>query len=119
MGWIYMALGARERGEQVSKFKVGERVAVYTGGGRIHGVVQEIKGDRILVRSRDDTFEAFFHPKQLRRLLPKKPRREFWVNVYADGTLSVFSNETSATMGMAENMPGSKSYRVREVRGKK
>ncbi len=59
----------------MSKFKVGERVAVYQCEKRWLDKVARMNGELLF-------FECLggpFHPKQCRKLVKKK-RREFWVN---------------------------------------
>lgn len=65
----------------MNKFKVGDRVAVYSGSGRSTGVVMEIHSLNIILYRPIlknpaiwyDTAKSFFvHEKQCRKLKPKK-----------------------------------------------
>ena len=59
------------------KFKACDRVAVYSGAGRWEGEITGIHDG--LLRVLIGGSEAFWHPKQCRRLIKKK-RREVWVS---------------------------------------
>lgn len=82
-------------------FKVGDRVAVYgpDSSGERHefagcmdgyrGTVTDVNPTVINgIKVRMDKYGSptlYMHPKQCRRLRPKRKAREIWVNVYDDG----------------------------------
>lgn len=57
-------------------FKVGDRVAVYSGRGRFVGTVETVMNTILEVRL--DGRVGQFHSHQCRRLV-KKPRRRVWI----------------------------------------
>jgi hypothetical protein len=62
------------------KFKVGDRVRAYMTYYVSIGVVKKITSTGKLVVVRDGSNGSFaYHPKQCRRLKPKKERRRIWV----------------------------------------
>lgn len=60
----------------MSKFKVGDRVAVYTGQSRGIGTIKCSSDELVVVRFWQT--EGTYHKKQCRKLVKKK-RREFWM----------------------------------------
>lgn len=97
-----------------SKFKVGEKVAVYTGTESPERLkiairsVGRVVGDwndeliRVEISNGGPTFG--FHPKQCRRLV-KKPRRRVWIDKgFLDGKLSKFT-EADGTVLSREPEP--------------
>ncbi len=77
------------RNEFMSKFKVGDRVAFYSGSVRRTGTINKIvRDDYIEVLTGeigdDRLFGHLVHPKQCRKLV-KKARREFWVSLKDPG----------------------------------
>lgn len=106
-----------------SKFKVGDRVAVYDGQ-RLVGTVAEIydgvtsTGD-VRVTFKDK--EMWYHHKQCRKLV-KKEAREWKVYVFEDGTISSHASRYSTVFSSASTTNvvslSSTVIRVREIRGK-
>ena len=93
----------------MSKFKVGDRVAVYGNTGNKgpnftyargqRGVVEDIvsEDEEINVRLDEWTGDRIVgvHPKQCRKLKPKK-QREIWVTIYEGNYACIHNNETQA-----------------------
>lgn len=76
--------------------KVGDRCAVYTSRGRNVGTVMEISehtGNIKVVEG--DNFCSWVHPKQCRRLIPKK-RREIWVVIDNKNMVFTFDSKEEA-----------------------
>lgn len=85
--------------------KVGDRVKCY--GGTMSGmpfdkcgyfgesgVITEIRTEyHVWVRINDTECLRDFHPKQLRRLKTKIPRRRFWVEIDAEGVPLVVTRQ--------------------------
>jgi hypothetical protein len=69
------------------KFKVGDRVRVY-GGPVVEGktgTIRKIVSNGMLeIDYGDQTFFAYAHPKQCRKLISKRAKR-FWVPVFEHG----------------------------------
>jgi hypothetical protein len=63
----------------MSKYKPGERVACYSAMGRYTGTVTGV-GSTITVSLDNDAGAFNAHPKQLRKLRPRK-RREWWLAI--------------------------------------
>lgn len=63
-----------------NKFKVGDRVAVYTTGGRCVVTVNAVSGNSVWWAD-SDNYRYSAHFKQCRRLIPKKkkPGDEIWI----------------------------------------
>ena len=76
----------------MTKFKVGDRVAIYCDSGRATGTVTGAGPDDCdgynIVKVKNDFYndEFIYHPKQLRKLKPKPKQpeapEEVWVNWY-------------------------------------
>lgn len=86
----------------MSKFKVGEKIRVYIGVNTddydfleeefkpyVDDLVTEIRRDSLM---KIGLYENWFHPKQCRRLIPKKKRRSVWVNPNCDLILAIEQN---------------------------
>ena len=88
MRFLNMIIGLRNLGllriKKMSKLNIGDRVAVYGDGDRLVGQVTEVGGMRISVLFDGDSSPVEYFPQQCRKLIPRKPRREVWVNVYPD-----------------------------------
>lgn len=83
----------------MSKFTVGQRVAVYDGIVRRVGTVAACEGEQIKIA--ED--ECWYHPKQCRRLV-KKPRRE-WEMQWAKAVKERITN-AEAVHKLAEKLRG-------------
>lgn len=103
----------------MSKFKVGDRVALYNPSGRSVGIVTDIDTSEERVKVDVGTTVAYWwaHYKQCRKLKPKAPLREYWINIYPGGPGYTYSTEEDAhryaETGRIECLL------VREVRSKK
>lgn len=98
----------------MNKFKVGDRVAVYSLRDPAKGSVLSINdlGHLIVLI---DGYEGTntFHPKQCRRLVKKK-RREFWVGIFHhSGAICAFNQKPNNVFGYDEII------KMREVKEKK
>lgn len=98
------------------KFSVGMRVAVYDVAGRKVGKVTLVNPDSVLVVMPHDagTMQAFYHPKQLRKLKPKRKAREWegeWMTVNDARAKDFHMCFVPATIPMVEYSV----MRVREV----
>lgn len=100
----------------MSKFQVGDLVAVYWSRSREVGTVEEIFGDGSLIIRLESGLIAGYHPKQCRRLVKRK-RREVYVNVYPNSPR--FSVHPSVDVARAQAMPGATEVGVRFVEAKK
>jgi len=61
-------------------FKIGDRVAVYSTIGRQNGEIIYIFPDGKVINVRLDNGTQYpAHPKQCRKLVPKKERRNIWI----------------------------------------
>lgn len=109
------------------KFKVGDRVAVYSFTGRDTGTVCElaVAGPHLKIESDHPTIDGNIHRvkahvKQCRRLKPKRKLREFWIR--HSPTFSSFAYETKrlALGSINGNMPEEtfETIHVREIRRK-
>lgn len=83
-------------------FKIGDRIRAYTSGGVFVGKIERFteSGDiEAICKYQNDTgtVTLYFHPKQCRKLKPKK-RQEWWINIKA------FKN------GNFEVVPGKKTF---------
>lgn len=58
-----------------NKFKVGDRIIVYSGNDILKGTIRKIDGDTILLEG----FLSFYHIKQCRKLKRKEPK-VYWVD---------------------------------------
>lgn len=58
------------------EFKASQRVACYWYDGRFTGTIKEVHGSKVLVLF-DSGQQKWTNPKQLRRLKPKKSKREW------------------------------------------
>lgn len=97
-----------------SKFKVGDKVAVYYNGSRHVGIVAkigDIYGDDIICVDFKESGLGWFHPKQLRKLV-KKEAREWDVYLFKNGSISIYEYNT------VKKETGT-PIRVREVKVKK
>lgn len=104
-------------------FAVGDRVAVYaTSSGT--GIITNVLSDTQCTVKVDEkpnqyiTYSAVFHVKQLRRLVKRKPAREWWINgeVLAKGKIVECAWEGMAYLS---TYPQPGWTKVREVRPKK
>lgn len=68
-------------------FIVGDRVRVYDRSKIYTGVVTAVSccGEVMSVRTGNETESDIYHPRQLRRLKPKRKPREYWLNVNVNG----------------------------------
>ena len=98
-------------------FKVGERVAAYSGRNRYVGTVDSIYSER-LISVVTQCGPVDFHPKQLRKLTPKKPLREVWVNYYPESPEGVIQVDKHGAGYNALRHKG-ETVLFREVRSKK
>ena len=104
-------------------FKVGDRVAIYSSD-RMVGTVDEIRSDGSIwcrvSRNGQPYWNGLTHPKQLRRLKPKK-RREFWIKESVSGCPGAYYPPVISTIDpkqqdiIQDNRPW---IHVREVREK-
>lgn len=108
----------------MSKFKVGDRVRIYGFGscgldytGKIGEFLKPTGSGWVKVSFPKDGLERFFHEKQLRKLKPKKPPREFWC-VFYSGSYSVFPSENQARVHAKNLVGGAEVILLREVRKK-
>ena len=70
--WFWALKAPYEKREKaMSKFKVGDRVAIYNGC-RYIGSIHELYPDRFRVHVDDSNLFLSVHEKQLRRIKPKK-----------------------------------------------
>lgn len=78
----------------MSKFKVGDRVAVYNRHWRITGRIEDINchGKLFVIEDGYNSCheESPFSPKQCRRL-KRKTRREWWISVHKPGCRYLYS----------------------------
>lgn len=80
----------------MSKFKVGDRVAVYSSLGRRMGFIKEINKEAGIFLvffpgpGRND--RTWAHPKQCRKLRPKAKRRRVWIADTYVGDEQITSN---------------------------
>lgn len=81
------------------KFEVGEWIIVYDGGLRFPAKLTEIGSSGLL-----HSASSVFHPKQCRKIKPKKKKHrvEGWVNVYESGPRSMWhkTKETADDLGI-------------------
>jgi hypothetical protein len=70
----------------MSRFKSGDRVAIYSGTKRWTGTVEQCSADDMLLRValHPSGTVTGAHPKQCRKLV-KKYRRRVWLHCYEDG----------------------------------
>jgi|SRR5690606_40807321 len=101
--------------------KVGERVAVYASE-RFVGTVEKGPGritregpEDLWLISPDDPDKhgmfGWYHPKQCRRLKPRKKPREFWINE----AMIQHMGDDVATVDVTAQYPRTKFIHVREV----
>jgi hypothetical protein len=90
------------------KFSVGDRVAVYGHAslelGKVYrGTVAEVQGDALLVAPG----YLLCHPKQCRRLKPKRERREIWIRCAGMGmsTLSCRLQNDAVILNLGSSGP--------------
>jgi hypothetical protein len=109
----------------MSKFKVGDRVAIYEEGTRRVGsvvTVEDTEGDESVV-VHDDALEGHYwvHPKQLRLIKPARKPREWFVSKQNLGnTITGFDVwDGDPTDGGWDNDIYGEVIHVREVRPKK
>lgn len=105
----------------MNKFKVGDRVAIYTPDGRYTGTVDHIEEGGVYAMIDGDVGAQRYHPKQCRKLKPKAKAREWWVAQQNAGpTITSFDvwDYDPRDEHWDESVHG-KVYRVREVRRKK
>lgn len=100
----------------MSKFKSGDRVATYSDRGRETGTVTFIEGEYVHVRLDGKHYHETCHSRQCRKLKPKAPPREFWVNVYPNG--AIYASRTEKEGKDIAIKYGTECIHVREVRGK-
>jgi len=97
---------------------IGDRIRVY--GLDLGDVIRP--ADRSIVNITSNGLyltdsEEVVNPKQCRKLI-KKVRREFWINLYEDGTQATYETKEDAWEASARNIPTNECIHVREV-GKK
>ena len=107
----------------MAKFKVGDRVRVYGPTFQYYGEVGTIVGMFELVftvKIDSDNRNYNFHPKQLRRLKPRKKRLEMWINFYGADSWSSFQlkEEAIADSSRLNNCDLVNTVHMREVRTK-
>ena len=96
-----------ETAKPKSKFKVGDRVAVYNDYKRTIGVVSSVEYDGTLRVVRveypsGEYYSAF--PQQVRRLV-KTPLARTWGNVYKSGVINAgYTSKEMAVRGAAPNV---------------
>lgn len=65
----------------MTKFKIGDRVAVYHYGDRYTAIVKNTPDSgKMVVHVCGSVREFFVHEKQCRRLTPAKPKRRIWLH---------------------------------------
>lgn len=68
------------------KFKVGEKISIYSSYAEAReGVVASINSTRRIILQGEDPQWSGWHPKQCRRLKPRATG--WWVRVFDDGTI--------------------------------
>lgn len=75
----------------MSKFKVGDKVAIYTGRGRSVGKVRQVissSNGTWYYDVWDDSTTLCYHEKQLRKIKPKRKAREWTMILHGVGTES-------------------------------
>ena len=96
-------------------FKIGDRVVAYDCYSKLKGKIVGIE-DSLLDVEHDvggKSKISFFHPKQCRKLKPKK-RREWWINIDETNWLQVPDGEFVRTTPP----PNKKGWiKLREVKG--
>ena len=103
----------------MSKFKIGDRVAMYSASTKYVGNVIEVTSTLVVIlQTGKDVkpYRVWAHPKQCRRLKKKAPLKEVWVYVYHDGSISPVNHLSNQVCD-----PGERDSMVlfREVRKKK
>lgn len=99
--------------------KVGERVVMYLADKRVTGFIKEFYNDKtptVLFIEDGNFYEWMAHPKQLRRLVPKKrtkKRMEFWIVSTRCDAWHVYGSYSDAYESLA---PGEEIIHVREVK---
>lgn len=94
----------------MTQFKVGDRVAFYSGRNRIVTEVSEIDNGILLLKDHDRPDSKWIaNPHQCRKLV-KRERREWWVYVYDDGSIEECEQKSSSERKRLY------SVKVREVR---
>jgi hypothetical protein len=92
-----------------TKFKVGDRVAVYDNGNRDIGTVSFIDSisGRVTVIGDDSDQTFWFHPKQCRKLRAKKPKPAYvWVALDKDRVLlGIFDSKKKAQGFFVTDLP--------------
>lgn len=88
--------------------KVGERVAVYYGSGRVVGEVEkEYPSGALEIKFDHCSSRRSAHPKQCRRLVKKKDsRRRFWINIYPPGNFIGYRSAEYSTYNTKETADG-------------
>jgi hypothetical protein len=101
----------------MSKFEVGDRVAVYMNGQRLVGVIRpnpkNNSPETLWVRfpesapGKNDWREHIAHPRQCRRLKPKRERREIWIRCAGMGmsTLSCRLQNDAVILNLGSSGP--------------
>ncbi len=114
----------------MSKFKVGDRVKVYGNfsptvylRGAVGTVVDTVFHDddetSELTVSVPDWGREVVHPRQLKKLVPAKSKRTYWINVYPDGSGCCYRNEADALYRKRLEGPKLETIQVIEVKRKK
>lgn len=94
------------------KFKVGDRVKVYTSSPYIGEISMCFSHDDLLEVKENESFTVV-HYKQCRKLKEKKKPMEFWINAYKDGSLSIYSDEEKSKKDRGDRLE--LWFKVREV----
>ena len=90
----------------MSKFKIGDRIKFYSSKEMIsdvgYGTIAELFNDGLVGIDRDDeNAKNVFHPKQLRKLKPKRKPRS--VEVFMHGNVFVSPNHGYVTHDKIDN----------------
>jgi hypothetical protein len=70
----------------MAKFKVGDRVAVYSREERFTGTVSRVDGALVWVVYARSISPTVFHSKQCRKLKKRVPQEEIWLEYNTDFT---------------------------------
>ena len=102
----------------MNKFKVGDRVCVYQSDENsafsCRGTVKEVNPRSLTVNPDHSTKVYRYHYKQCRKLV-KKHCREFWIDLYSSGGVTVHkSKDTLESIGTS----AAERIHVREVKKK-
>lgn len=100
------------------KFKVGQRVAAYINGQRDCGMLEKQNANGTFEFMADKySSRRTVHPKQCRRLVPKK-RREIWIAYLHNGTAcgsKIYFSKEECEAEYSRNFNFNRAVKFREV----